>query len=334
MKPRFRVDGYLGRRLQDQGLSLPAIVRHARLIPGFFEQEKISVETEELFALWNSIGALSTDPAIGLKLGDDLRVEWYSALALAMLAAPTFREAVERAARYKRLTCPEEIEIVGKRGEHHVRFHWLLAEDDVPFALIDLCFAWIMTISRRGTGTALRPQRVELRRKSTRATMYRRHFGCPIVFGAAHDALVFRSTDLALPFLTHNADLAAIVSPHLEAELDEADSGVLLQVKRTIKRLLAGRRPDLEDVAQALGMTARTLQRRLAVDGHTYGQGLEQARRELSHRYLLDGDLELNEAAFLLGYTDASSFFRAFRQWEGTSPGRWREDRLSRPEAC
>jgi AraC-like DNA-binding protein len=325
MKPRFRLDGGLGQRLAAHGLSLARLERHARLAPGVFAQDKMVVTTDELFALWTSAGELAADPAIGLLLGSEEHLQ-RTPVSVAMLYSRSFGEALERAARYKRLTCPEEIEVVTRRGECSARFRWLLAAQEVPRALIDLCFAWIVSIGRRGTGIALTPLRVELRRPAAQARVYRRHFGCPIVFGAARDALVFRAADVERPFLTHNADLLAILAPHLDAELSQQQhSDVLEQVKGAITRLLSGRRPDLEDVARELAVTPRTLQRRLAARDRTYQQLLEEARRELSHHYLRDTQLELNEAAFLLGYTDASSFFRAFRQWEGTSPGRWRK---------
>jgi AraC-like DNA-binding protein len=76
-----------------------------------------------------------------------------------------------------------------------------------------------------------------------------------------------------------------------------------------------------------MGASARTLQRRLAESGVTYQQMLEDARRELAHHYLLHSALDLSETAYVLGYEDASSVFRAFHQWEGTTPGRWREKR-------
>jgi AraC-like DNA-binding protein len=73
-----------------------------------------------------------------------------------------------------------------------------------------------------------------------------------------------------------------------------------------------------------LNLSSRTLQRRLAISGVTFQLLLEEARRELAHHYLSHSSLELNETAYLLGYEDANSFFRAFQHWEGTSPGQWR----------
>jgi AraC-like DNA-binding protein len=96
------------------------------------------------------------------------------------------------------------------------------------------------------------------------------------------------------------------------------------QVKGIVKKLLAGQRPALQDVARELHLSTRTLQRRLTDEGMTFQQLMEGARRELAQHYLLHSSLELNETAYLLGYEDANSFFRAFHHWEGSSPGEWR----------
>ena len=74
-------------------------------------------------------------------------------------------------------------------------------------------------------------------------------------------------------------------------------------------------------------MSTRTLQRRLTEERLTFQQLIKEARRELARHYLLHSSLELNETAYLLGYEDANSFFRALHGWEGTSPGEWRASR-------
>jgi len=117
-----------------------------------------------------------------------------------------------------------------------------------------------------------------------------------------------------------------MLAPQLEAALADQRlrQTVQDQVKQTLKRLLAGQRPTIQEVAQELNLSARTLQRRLTEAGVTFQQVLEEARRELARHYLLQSSLELNETAYLLGYESANSFFRAFHHWEGTSPGQWR----------
>jgi len=74
-------------------------------------------------------------------------------------------------------------------------------------------------------------------------------------------------------------------------------------------------------------VSTRTLQRRLKEANATFQELLEECRRELARHYLAQDSLELNETAYLLGYEDANSFFRAFQHWEGTSPGQWRSRR-------
>ena len=103
------------------------------------------------------------------------------------------------------------------------------------------------------------------------------------------------------PFVTHNGELLAMLAPQLEAELasQRLRQTVPDQVKQTLKRLLAGQRPTIQEVARELNLSARTLQRRLTEAGITFQQVLEEARRELARHYLLQSSLELNETAYL-----------------------------------
>jgi AraC-like DNA-binding protein len=326
MNNRFRVSSALIRRLEDVGLRPLVVLRQAGLPMGLFEQERILVTTEEFFSIYRGISEVSRDPAIGLKLGSEERVERYDPVSIAALYARSFRDALQRMARYKQLTCPEEIRLVERGNECAVQFLWLLAHETEPALLIDVCFAWVVAIGRRGTGRAVSPKRVEFQRAEADRKMYEAHFGCPVKFGARQNALIFNKADVDRPFLTHNADLLAIVAPQLEAELSQqmAQKTVSEQVKGILKKLLAGRRPGLEAVAGELRLSTRTLQRRLTGERATFQQLMEDARRELAQHYLLHSSLELNETAYLLGYEDSNSFFRAFHHWEGTTPGEWR----------
>jgi AraC-like DNA-binding protein len=88
--------------------------------------------------------------------------------------------------------------------------------------------------------------------------------------------------------------------------------------------LLAGSRPDILVVARELGVSGRTLQRRITDEGASFRQLLLEARKELVRQYLAEPSIQINEAAYLLGYDDPRSFYRAFRSWEGTTPAIWR----------
>lgn len=326
MTNRFRVSSTLSRRIEELGLSPDAVLRQAGLPIGLFNQEKILVSTEEFFALYRGIADASNDPAFGLKLGTEDRVERYDPIKLAALSARSFRDAVQRLARYKQLTCPEEIRLVERGNECAVQFVWLLAHEKEPPLLVDVCFAWIVAIARRGTGRHLSPKRVELQRAPVHRELYEVHFHCSVKFKADRNALIFSKADMELPFVTNNAELLAIVAPQLDAELAEqlAQKTFSEQAKAILKRLLAGQRPGIKDLARELHLSTRTLQRRLTEQGISFQRLLEEARRELAHHYLLHSSVELSETAYLLGYEDANSFFRAFHHWEGTSPGQWR----------
>jgi AraC-like DNA-binding protein len=328
MISRFRVSSLIGRKLEELGVSLPLVLRHAGLPVGLFGQERILVTTEELFGFWQSVAAVSRDPAIGLKVGSEERMERYDPVGIAALYSRSFRDALGRLARYKQLTCPEEIRIVPQGDECGVQFRWVLAKQSEPAPLIDLVFARILAIGRRGTGEPFTPLRVELTRAPAHREILEVHYGCRVRFNVNRNTIVFRKSDLDRPFVTHNAELLAMLAPQLEAALNVQQSHQTIheQVKRAVKTLLAGERPSIREVARELRLSARTLQRRLTDAGLTFQQVLEEARQELARQYLLQSSLELNETAYLLGYGNANSFFRAFRHWEGASPGQWRDD--------
>lgn len=156
-----------------------------------------------------------------------------------------------------------------------------------------------------------------------------RHFGCPVFCGAPRNAVVFRAADAQRPFVTRNAELLAMLAPQFEEELKQENSheNFVERVRMAIQQKLTGQRPTIEDIADVLHVSSRTLQRRLQDDGSSFQHVLEEARHHLARHYLNNSVLELSEAAYLLGYNDANSFVRAFRAWEGVPPARWREQR-------
>ncbi len=327
MITRFRLSPLSMIRLQESAVSPEEVARRAGLPPGLLREQKILLTTEQLFAFWEAVGEVSGDPAIGLKLGSETRVERLDVVSLAALSAASFRDALARAARYKQLTCPEDIQVTTRGGECAVRFRWLRARGLECGVLTDCCFAWIATLAHRGTGGAVRPIRVELTGNPRDKRRYQEHFACAVRFKAPSSAIYFRAADLDRSFETHNADLLGMLTPQLDAELAtrQADDDPRAQVRAVLRRSLAGRRPDLRDVARELASSPRTLQRRLGDLGVSFHQVLEESRRDLASHYLLHSSLELTEIAYLLGYEDANSFVRAFGRWEGMPPGRWRE---------
>jgi len=327
MNKHFRVSGSTFLKLEQSGVRASAVLRTAGLPQAFIDQPRVLLKTEELFALWRAIGEVSTNPAIGLLLGTENKTERFHPIGLAALSTENFGAAIGQMARYKQLTCPEEILQEKDDEKWSIQFRWLLADEVEPPVLSDCCFAWVLSIARHGTGTRLSPLRVEFVQPRSHAKTMERHFGCPVVCGGPRNAIVFRAADSKRPFVTRNAELLAMLAPQFDEELkrQNSDDRFVERVRMAVQQKLTGRRPSIEDVADALHIGSRTLQRRLQEEGSSFQRVLEEARHQLARHYLNNSVLELNEAAYLLGYEDGNSFVRAFRSWEGVPPARWRE---------
>jgi AraC-like DNA-binding protein len=332
MNKHFRVSGSTFLKLEELGVRASAVLRRAGLPQGCIDQPRVLLKTEELFALWRAIAEVSTNPAIGLLLGTETKTERFHPVSLAALSTENFGSAVRQMARYKQLTCPEEILQKTDDDQWSIQFRWLLANEVEPHVLIECCFAWVLSVARHGTGTRLSPLRVEFVQPRPHVKAVERHFGCHGVCGGPRNAIVFRAADAQRPFVTRNAELLAMLAPQFEEELkqEDGDENFVERIRIAIQQKLTGRRPTIEDIADALHISSRTLQRRLQDQGASFQRVLEEARHQLARHYLNNSVLELNEAAYLLGYEDGNSFVRAFRSWEGVPPARWREQQRAR----
>ena len=106
----------------------------------------------------------------------------------------------------------------------------------------------------------------------------------------------------------------------------EGEASLVERVKSQLKITLSHGTPGLSGIARTLGMSERTLQRRITTEGKTFRALLTEVRHEMSRLFLADRAIELNEVAYLLGYDDTNSFSRAFRDWEGMTPTDWRRN--------
>jgi AraC-like DNA-binding protein len=204
---------------------------------------------------------------------------------------------------------------------------WLHADEETPPLLTDAAFASFVELGRRGTGHLLKPIRVELKRGEEATGFHETYFQCPVKFKARRNMLVLDAADLDRPFVTYNAELLEMLDPQLVKAVEERRAqqrSTSEQVKWILKRLLAGSRPEISAVARELGLSDRTLQRRIVDDGSTFRQLLLEARQELAREYLNRPEIDVTEVAYLLGYEDANSFYRAFRTWEGMTPAQLR----------
>jgi AraC-like DNA-binding protein len=267
------------------------------------------------------------DPCIGLFVSRFANYTTFQALGSAVLASGTLREAFGRIARYGRVGGNAA---VVRLEEDRSRLR--LSLEIAPGALrpadaaIDALLALVVRIARLlRDDRELSPLRVELQRAApSPAEPFRRFFRAPIVFAAATNALEFAAHDVDAPLPTGNAELSRRVDELLARDVARlADGDIVGRVRASIVERLPDGEPPQEAIARALGMSARTLQRRLAGAGTSYQTLLDTVRAELARAYLAEG-WAVTEAAFALGFSDTSSFSRAFRRWTGTRPSRRR----------
>jgi AraC-like DNA-binding protein len=303
------------------------VLRSAKLPRSRFRVARPQGSTAEFFALWRAVEENGADADIGLRLAVETLSDYEDLPMLAALHSANLGEGLRKFARYKRLVCPEKIWIDVSEGEARLHFEWVLAEAAAPNLVTDLIFAFVLSMAQRGTQKPIKPKRIELTRRRANETMLRRHFRCEIRFDAPHDLMVFDEAMLALPMVNRDAQLLSVMLPGLELAVAKDGRGgdtLVDDVRSALSETMCGARPAIANVAKSLGMSGRTMQRRLGELGTTYQDLLDDVRQRSARRLLANTDLGMGEIAFVLGFEEVNSFMRAFHAWEGTAPAKWR----------
>jgi AraC-like DNA-binding protein len=328
---KIRIPAAFWTGLKRVGIAPAEVIRRAN-IPVSVIRDVAPVSTMQFFAIWRTLVDISSDPGIGLRIVTALDSGVMPPSFLAAYHARDFRDALQRMARFKRLCAPEDVLIEERNDECHVGLVWPHSESQaVPPALVDATFASLVELGRMGTAAPLVPQKVDLARAEIEMPEYERYYGCRVRYGVRDNCLTFLRADLDKPFVRYNAELLDILAPEFDRRLDQLSHGASLieQIKWALRRRLTAGRPDIRSVATELAMSERSLQRKLTDEGMTFQGLVSETRHELALEHLADPSLAIIEAAYMLGYEDQNSFFRAFRQWEELTPSAWRAKRCS-----
>lgn len=312
--------------IENLGLRPSAVLRQANLPSMLYLDETAVISTPQLFAVWEAIETLSADPGFSLRMVENTSTANHKLAFLAASFAASYRDGLERIARFKRICSPDKMRFEDGDDTVALVTDWPTGTGAEPALSVDASLAMIVELGRRGTGKHIVPVVVEYARSGQATATHEHYFGCPIHFGADRDKLVLKAGDLDLPFVGHNPEMLSIMTPALTAALADVEMRGSLSdhITLVLKRRLASGRPDIADVAQELGLSERTLQRRIGEAGTTFRALLDEARQDLSKSLLLDASITIEEVAFLLGYDDSSSFYRSFKSWEKMTPRRWR----------
>jgi AraC-like DNA-binding protein len=157
-----------------------------------------------------------------------------------------------------------------------------------------------------------------------------RVLACPVRYGCEHERLYFPVSALDLPLVIGDSGSRTALEIEARRRLDATrislsdQDPILSELKRFVSDRLRDGPPSVEDAATATGISVRTLQRRLETHGSSYRDVVDVVRREMAERYVREATLSQVDIAFLLGFSDQSSFHRAFRRWFATTPGDYR----------
>jgi AraC-like DNA-binding protein len=311
-----------------QGCGVPPgrILQDVALDPATLDMPDARLGVAVVRRIWDSALALAADPLLGLRAGQNMKPGTFRVLGLAAMSCATLQQAIDVMLRYQRLvsesgTLTARTESDGKRGLLHTEMtrRALLPQQ------IEAVLAGIYHQARWLAGKESLPIEISFRHSPLGPLGdYERCFGVAPQFGAPDDVLVFGQTDLLAPLPYADADLCrmhcALADQQLAA-LPRAGLVASFAVQWIASRVEGSAR--IEELAVALGLSRRSLQRALQEEGKSWSELVDTARRTALEQLLAQG-MSLDAAAQRLGYHDASSVSRAARRWFGTTPGQWR----------
>ena len=281
----------------------------------------------------------------GSNLDSTLQFSAYRMMFQAMLHAGTLEPALQRAAVYfQRLHAGADGFRLEVDGDQAVcRFHFsndgrrsLVSPENFSMEQLGWLPGLTGQILSMSTwhrlcgwfiGSFIDLESVEMRQARTPGRDYAETFGCPVRFGAAQDAYRFHRRYLHFPIVQSEASLDRLLQTY-PAELLRISPGggsIAGRVRQLIGTDFQRPLPGLPEVAERLHMTVPTLHRRLREEGTSFQQLKDQSRRDAAIAYLTQGDYTTAQLAELTGFSDSSTFHRAFRKWTGLTPQEYRE---------
>jgi AraC-like DNA-binding protein len=325
----------VAKSLERRGLSASNLLQRAEIKPYLLNQKAARIPFYQHAALLDLAAKATENGCFGLDLAANVVDPRDSGLlAYTALSSKTFGEAIKVVERYLHVF-NEAIDLKVEFSPREVTIDCHLSDARVaaPRQAIEFAEASLVRSARVLTNSRLRPVEVKFRHSRNHdIAKFERFFGCPVHFGTRHNSLTFSRHQLALPIATADKRLHRLLTGYCEeilASREDSSPDLRHRVERIIAKLLCRGEAETETVAHELGMSVRTLARRLSNLGVSFAQVLDELRHDLALRYLQDPNLSLSQIAFLLGYSELSAFSHAFRRWTQTTPGEWRTQHVS-----
>ena len=315
-------------RLQSAGVPVAALLRRAGLTPEVIAdpEERLSVRSQ--VALLDEAAIALKDDRLGFTLARDFDPRELGLLYYVMASSQTLGDALKRVARYSQIT-NEAVVVHYREGDGLIiRLSYSGVPRHSDRHQIEFCMFALLRICRVLTGQLLVPQHfwISHHRSGTNSEMAR-FVGTAVEFGATTDEFALNANARELPLIHADPYLNNLLLKYCEAALTDRKGDVSqlrTRVENAISSLLPHGRVVVGDVARSLGMSKRTLARKLSDEGLNFTEVLQQLRRDLAARYLDDRKLHISKIAWLLGFNEVSAFTHACRRWTGKSPSQMR----------
>jgi AraC-like DNA-binding protein len=313
---------------RELGLDVDAVLAAAGVTAAQVNDPDGRLPGEAVAVLWQTALAQSKDPAIGLRAANAVPFGAYRVIDFLAASAPTVGEGLSRVARYFPLiNSGVELRIHDDGAEVGVELASTRDPAGLPRPYAEYALAVTFLHCRHAHGFDWPLARVTFAFPAPPSSeLHARTFDCPVAFGRPRNEMVIARTTWELPSRNASTDLLRTLEDHADRLLAglraaEVSSGVT----RILMEELRGGEPTLERVARRMGMSARTLQRRLQLERSSFAEVLDRTRRHFADCYVRERTLSLTEVAYLLGFSEQSAFTRAFQRWYGVSPSRYRD---------
>ena len=271
---------------------------------------------------------LTNNPALALQMGENFVPERLGVVGHVFMNCPTLREAGNQVIRYTKLIC-EVSHLALEEDEKYAKLIHLIEVpeyDSIPSTEISLATA--ITMVRVFAGKPVNPVSVHFQHAPpAHLAEYERIFQAPMLFNQPENRMVMEKKVLDYRLASYNPYLHEILIKHANELLDQLHSGENLQdqVRAFIFDHLPSGEVDIEMVALHLNMSRWTLTRKLKEEGTSFQELFKQMRKKMAMNYLQIKQFSISEVAFLLGFSEPSTFHRAFKSWAGQSPGEFRK---------
>jgi AraC-like DNA-binding protein len=282
---------------------------------------------EQVTSLWVASIKATNDPDFGLKVAQYIRPSTFHVVGHAMSCSATLRKAAERFAHYARLISDSAaIEFTANDNDCLLTVDLHTGGMPAVYQTIDTILAGFLRLCEWIQMVPITPVEVTFRHPQPENDQaYREIFKCKIRYSQKMNSILFRTADLERPIPAANEELAMLLDEMAANYLAERFSSRFAQ---KVTDVLIGQlpigEPNKHEISRLLGMTERTLLRRLREENTTFQELLDRLREKLAFDYLRRADLTIEKIALLLGFSSSSAFSRAFVRWTGQRPSDWR----------